>query len=360
MTGGRLQAAASSTDKPCTRLFNRTMEGLVVPRLTICACVFASLAAASGMLFVENCHAETEIFAGGGSWIPFLPDYEAGSIVNGGSVLERGLLTDNQSDLGAQFGINGLHRIGNSSRQLEFDLGVAFVGDMTSNITVDDPGAGGSVWFASLDGSGVIASADSENAVLSLDSDVLHFNEYVGIRDRFQCPILGPVELGVGFAHLSFDQNFDFNAVYSDGDTGRYLEDLTTNYFGGELRGRIARRMRSQNVWLDFGLGLFTMDADYQGVSEIRGTTTDDDSVNLNIEETAMTFDLAVMSECELWGCTMRRGMSLKYLSDMPFIDHPMTEVAPPEPVRLGSRNSFFVGFTLEVLLWDTCSCCCN
>ena len=316
-----------------------------MPRRSLCAYFLLAFALLGGPTPSVRCHAETEIFVGGGSWIPFRPDYEAGSIVNGGTVLERGLLTDNQSDLGAQFGLNGIHDIGGSTRQLEFDLGVAFVGDMTSSVNVDDPGAGGSVWFASLDGSGVIASADSENAMLSLDSDVLHFSEYIGIRDRYYCSFLGPVDLGLGFAHMSFDQNFDFNAVYSDGDTGRYLEDLTTNYFGGELRARLARKMRSHNVWLDLGLGLFTMDADYQGISEIRGTTTDDDLVNLNLEE--------------FCGCTIRRGMSLKYLSDMPVIDHPMTEEAPPEPVTLRSRNSFFVGYNIEVLLWSTC-CCCN
>ena len=331
-----------------------------MPRLPICACFLALFAAVGASQLSERCSAETEIYAGGGSWIPFMPDYEAGSIVNGGSVLERGLLTDNQSDLGVQFGLNGLHRIGNSSKKLEFDVGIGFIGEMTSSVNVDDPGAGGSVWFASLDGSGVINSADSESATLSLVSDVLHFNEYVGIRDSYYCPILGPVELGVGFAHMSFDQNFDFNALYSDGDRGRYLENLTTNYFGGELRGRVARRMRSHNVWLDVGLGLFNMDADYQGISEIRGSSSDDDLLNSSLEETAMTFDLAVMSECEIWGCTVRRGMSLKYLSDMPLIDHPMTEEVPAVPVSLRSRNSFFVGFNMEVLLYCGNLCCCR
>ena len=329
-----------------------------MPRLPICACFLVCLVAASGLSTPVDSHAETEIYTEYGSWIPFLPDYEAGSIVNGGTVLQPGLLDDNQTDIGVQFGLNGLHRLGNSSRKVEVDLGIAFVGEMDSTVNVDDPGTGGSVWFASLDGAGVIASADGESAVLSLESDVLHFREYIGIRDQFWVPRLGPVELGLGFSHMGFEQNFDFNAVYSDGDTGRYLEELTTNYFGGELRGRIMRRAHSKNVWMDFGLGLFTMDADYTGTSTIRGSSTDDDFGTLNIDETAMTFDLAVTAESELCGVTVRRGMWMKYLSDIPFIDHPMTEVAPPVPVSLDSRNTFFVGFNFEVLLWSCCDCC--
>ena len=93
-----------------------------------------------------------------------------------------------------------------------------------------------------MDGSDFISTVDGETANYSLASDVLHFSEYVGIRDRFRLSSRSRLELGVGLGHMAFDQNFDFNAVYSAGESGQYIEDLTTNYFGGELPGRYIRR----------------------------------------------------------------------------------------------------------------------
>ena len=85
---------------------------------------------AVALLPADHCLAETEISMDGGVWMPFLPDYTAASVVNGFAVQQADLFRDDQSDAGAQLGLSGLRRLAILARKLEFDLGIAGVGDM--------------------------------------------------------------------------------------------------------------------------------------------------------------------------------------------------------------------------------------
>ena len=126
--------------------------------------------------------AEFELDFDAGFWIPFLPDYTAGSIVQGGVAQQRDLFRDDQTDLGAQLGVSGFYRMPGAERRLEYDLELAGIGSMGSSATFADP-TPGAVWFASLDGIGFIATAAGQNATFSLNSDVLYNSQYVGLAN---------------------------------------------------------------------------------------------------------------------------------------------------------------------------------
>ena len=85
------------------------------------------------------------------------------------------------------------------------------------------------------------------------------------------------------------------------------------------------------------------------------GGTFDTDQVALGIGETAMTLDMALRYDSEVCGVAVRPGINFKYISDMPFIDHPMTEVSPTIPVSLDSRASYFLGVNVEVFVLLRC-----
>lgn len=345
------------------------MEAIVVRKQTFCAWLVFLLAPVAFITSGQEAAGQTRLYFDGGTWIPFLPDYTAGSIVGpgGAPVIQRDLLADDQIDVGTQLGLTGFHHLNQSSTMLEVDLNIAGIGSMGAAGTFADPGAGQSVWLASLNGAGFISTLDGESATLRLDSDVLHYSEYIGLRDTFATRRLGDVELGVGFGHMGFEQSFQLDALITSGASGQYLEDLDTTYLGGEIRGRLRKNMGDYAILFDFGIGLYDMDADYQGISVLRntvGAVFDQDQVLLGIDDTAMTLDLAMKIDTQFHGVVMRPGIYFKYISDMPVINHPMTEEVPvPVPVSLDSDPGYFLGVNLEILLCcrnRCCDCCCK
>ncbi|MCG8450160.1 MAG: hypothetical protein MI725_11355, partial [Pirellulales bacterium] len=201
-----------------------------------------------------------------------------------------------------------------------------------------------------------------ESTTFTLDSDVLHYSEYIGFRDSFQTRRLGKVELGVGFGHMGFEQSFRLDALQTNNFSGQYLEDLDTTYLGGEIRGRLRRNRGNYSILFDFGIGLYDMDADYEGLSILRdggGTVFDTSQVQSSIDDTAMTLDLALKLNTQFHGVVVRPGVHFKYISDMPVINHPMT-ITPTVPVSLDSDPGYFLGVNLEILLCCRCDCCCK
>ena len=334
-------------------------------KMKFCAGFVFILAICTFLTSTNKAAAQTRVDFEAGTWVPFLPDYTAGSIVNSGfpSVVQADLFRDDQIDAGAQLGLNGRHHFGQSGKFVAVDLDIAGIGSMGSSGTFADPGPTQTVWLASLDGAGVIATPNGESASFSLDSNVLHYSEYIGIHDTFRLRRLGNLELGLGFGHMGFDQNFDLDAQLSNGASGRYVEQLNTTYLGGEIRGRLQKNMGDYSILLDIGLGLYNMDADYTGNSELRasgGGIFDTDQVLLGIDETAMTLDLGLKVDTQFRGVVVRPGIHFKYISDMPVINHPMTEFIPAEPVELDSDPGYFLGVNLEILMCCRCNCCCK
>lgn len=243
---------------------NVPLRALVVA-LTIALCLSNTRDAA----------AQHEIDIYTGSWIPFLPDYDAGSIVTngGGTVVQPNVFNDHQIDYGREVGIRGLHRFEPTRTMIEFDLNIAGVDSLGSHRSIADPNAATTVSLANLQGNNFLATPDGTSATFALDSDVLHYSEFIGLRDRFDLRGygLGLFDVGVGFSHQGFQQDYSLLVNPIDGGlVGQYLEDLDTNYIGGEIRSTFTKCIHNHVVMLDVNIGIYDMDADYEGTSIFR------------------------------------------------------------------------------------------
>ena len=108
---------------------------------------------------------------------------------------------------------------------------------------------------------------------MSLDSDVAHYSDFVGLRDRFDLSAwgLGLFDVGLGFSHLGFQQDFNFWAEPLNGGlSGQYVEELNTDYYGADVRSTFHRCLAGYHVMLDLNVGIYDMTADYAGRSLFR------------------------------------------------------------------------------------------
>ncbi|MCG8651932.1 MAG: hypothetical protein MI861_18980 [Pirellulales bacterium] len=326
--------------------------------LSLRAMVALSVGLFLGGLPQQQAAGQTELDLYGGLWIPFLPDYTAGSIVpnGGGSVLQPNIFRDDQIDAGAQVGLRGIHQFGAVPVQGEFDLNLAGVAEMGSRATVADPDAASTVWLANLTGNAFLATANGETATFSLDSDVLFYSEYVGLRDQVNLRGLGlgVVDLGIGFKHMAFEQDHLLSTTFNTtGLSGQYIEDIDTNYFGGEIRSTFHGSVGRRPVHLDFAVGLFDMDGDYNGTSVFRnavGATTNTATVVDSIGETAVTVDVALRSDVYVRGVLVQPEISFMYLSDLVTMNHPQTIVLT-NPVSLDTDSTYVIGLNVGILL---------
>ncbi len=306
----------------------------------------------------QNAQAQREVDVYGGLWIPFLPDYNAGSIVpnGGGSVQTPNIFNDNQTDVGGQIGIRGLYRFYPTKTMVEFDLNIAGIDSMGSNASVADPDAASTVWLANLTGTGFLATANGATAHFSLDSDVLHYSEFIGLRDRFDISRwgMGTVDLGCGFSHLGFQQDFTLSALFDgSGNTGRYFEQIDTNYIGGDIRSTFNKQIHGRMVRLDLNFGIYDMDGKYDGRSVFRnagGAVLNTSSVVDEIKKTAFTLDVGLRMDTNIRGVLVRPGIHFKYFTDMVSMNHPQTIVAA-DPVRLTTKDAYVLGLNVEVML---------
>lgn len=312
------------------------------------------LAVASTVVFSSSTLlAETELFTTHGSWIPVLVDYDAGSIVTngGGTVVQPNLYNNNQADFGFRGGLRGLRSIAGTTKKLEFSVNLAGINTMASSTdTFFDPNASTTVWLANLDGNAFLATPDGGHATFSLDSDVLHYSEYIGIRNRWDS---ADMEIGFGFSHMGFDQDFSLNAAFSTGSTGQYIEDLDTDYFGGQIRTSRTRHLLGRNVNIDLNLGLYGMNGDYRGTSIFRngvGTIVNTSNRTDTIKKLATTVELNLSVDSNFRGIYIRPGLQFKYISDMVEIEHPQT-ITLSEPVRMATDGAFIFGTNLQILL---------
>lgn len=314
---------------------------------------------AVGMISLGQTHAsaQSEFDLYGGFWIPFLPDYNAASIVTngGGTVLRPNLVNDTISDVGGQIGLRGFHHFAPTRTMLEFDVNVAGINRMGSRESFADPGPTSTIWMANLTGNAFLASADGGSATFSRNSDVLNHSQYIGLRDRFDlCDYgIGLVDLGFGFSHMAYDQNHDLTGAFSSGLTGRYLEDADNDYYGVDIRSTVNRSWGNRPVKFDFNFGIYDMDGSYDGTSVFRnagGAVLDTARVVDSISKTAYTVDLAMRVDAHWGRVLVRPGISLKYISDMVSINHPQT-IAAASPASIGTDDAFVLGLNLEMML---------
>lgn len=310
-------------------------------------------------------HLNSEI----GTWIPFLPDYRAGSIVNTARVpIQRDVYTSEIIDVGMNFGLNGHFHLAKDSRwMIDFDLNLASANSTGSTQFVADPGFGQSVWFPSLDGMGFTASRDGGGVTFSLDSDSLFYGEYAGIRRQLNASKIGLeyFDFGGGFTHSAIEQEHLLTANFDIAQSqGRYIEDLDSTYLGGEIRSKMIKRIMGGVLIVDWGMGFLWMHGDYEGTSII------DFPLDPSIESTAtevidafaVSVDFALKTEHVIFGKTMRPGISFKYISDIATINHPQTlegivdaplaSSRPADSVSLTTSSGYFLGLNLEVDLY--------
>lgn len=293
----------------------------------------------------------------GGGWIPFMPEYKAGSVVGPGGipVIADDVFRSDMVDLGGQLKFRVMHHFAPTRTFLEAHASIAGLETGSGSQTVADTGIGSSVWMASLDGTNFINSPDGGAISFGLDSDVMFTDQYIGLRDRFDLTDWGIGELiiGCGFHHMRFDQDFQFDAFVSDGRSGVYREELDSTFIGGMIVSTIQRRVFGRTFMLDANLGFYDMTYDYDGRTRLFDATNVQvhaDRVNLRGTEGVTSFDLALRTDFNMSGVLVRPTVGMKYISDMPSIIHPDTN-ALIAPVRLSTESSYFLNFGLEILL---------
>ena len=333
--------------------------------LPLRALIVASCIAVTSLVSQSTAPAQSRLDLYGGLWTPFLPDYEAISIVgSGGSpVLQRNLFNDNQSDVGMQVGLRGLRGLNQSGKMMEFDFNVAGIDSLGSTKTFADPDATSSIWMSNFAGNFRLASPDNTTATFSLDSDVIHYSEYIGLRDRFRRNG-GTLDLGLGFSHMGFQQNFQLvGQPLNGGLRGEYDEDLDTNYYGGELRATRHKYLGNTPIHLDFALGIYDMNADYEGTSRFFnnvGAVFDQARVADSIDRTAASITVGARLDRCFRGVLVRPGINFKYISHMASINHPQANILLSNPDTLGTKPGWFLGLNVEILLCCRSRCCCN
>ncbi|MGI9473114.1 MAG: hypothetical protein ACR2NZ_16350 [Rubripirellula sp.] len=285
-----------------------------------------------------------------GLWIPFLPKYTAGSIVSGGVPQQTEIFQEDQNAVGGQIGFKGFYHFAPTRTMLEFDLNFAGADNIVSGSqTFADPGPTSGVWFASAGGSLAEISPNGGSATISVSGDVIHHSQYIGLRDRFDLRNwgIGLFDVGFGFSHLAFDQDYELTAQIGN-SFARIDEDLDNDYVGGEVRSTIIRQFRRRPVMLDFDFGLYDMDGRYKATSNFPGGT---DQANIVLKKTAFTFDVGLRTEVYIRGITLKPGINFKYISDMATIIHAPNVEVPVQPATLSTDAGYILGLNIELLL---------
>ena len=191
------------------------------------------LAVSINTMDMKDADAQLDISASVGAWVPFLPDYNAGSIVNEGvaNVVRSNVFNDSQTDVGMQYGLHSLYHFAGTRTMFESEWTFARIDGMAGSDRIGDPdplpaaGGGQTVWLASLDGLAQRSTADGGLARFALDSDVTHYSRFVGLRDRFDMNWigLGDMTIGCGFSYMRFEQNMNLDVLFASGNTGSVL-----------------------------------------------------------------------------------------------------------------------------------------
>lgn len=298
--------------------------------------------------------AQTELDITSGWWVPILPDYRAGSLVDGGNVLESNIFHDDQTSIGRSFGLKGFYAFENAPcHMLEGDLNFAFTGNTGATTTFADPGPTSSVWYATLDGLDFISTGSGENAVFSLDSDTIFYSGYLGYRKRV-CTSKGPLDIGAGFSYFAFEQDFVMNSNFNNELLGQYVEGLDTDFFGAEVRSTYTSPNYKIPLLFDCNVGFFGMNSNYEGRSGILDASTGaplyQASESAELNDFAFTLDVGVRGEKTFCDVLYRPGIAMKYISAMPQIEHPQSVVSSG-PVELSKDRAFILQSTLEIML---------
>jgi hypothetical protein len=302
----------------------------------------------------ESASAQLTLSATNGLWMPFLPDYEATSIVapGGGTVLTENLLDDDQSGIGPMSGLTAQYDIAGTETYLEANAYVANVDSMNADLAVSDPGPAGTVWMPALSGTTFLSTANGQSVDFSLDSEVFHHAEYVGVHRRVQLENC-LMTIGAGYRHLGFDQDFTLDGRYSSGFFGQYHEDLESDLDGALFTNGIQRRINGRWFKIESAIGVYRLDADYDGRTYFYDSGNNlifSDQVLSEIGETVTSYDVTVKTECYFQGLRVLPMLAFTILSDLPYIVHPQTEINFGPPVGLATRSASMLRAGVEIV----------
>ncbi|QDV69995.1 hypothetical protein Poly24_37140 [Rosistilla carotiformis] len=288
--------------------------------------------------------AQADLFLSAGAWVPVLPEYKAGTISDGGSSTD--LFSDDQTDVGAQLTLGGFYHFAPTRTLFESDLQIAGIGSMGSSGTFTDNDPTASYGFVTLDGRGRMATVGGESLTMDVDSDVFHLHKYVGLRDRFSLDWigLGDITIGCGFSWMLFDQDFQTDARFGDGRRGQSIEDLDTNYLGGEFRGTLRQSIFGQICYFDARYGIYEMDAEYFGTSTLHfngGGLAAQGDLSTGLKQTTTTAELAMRTDICIGGWLVRPMIGVKYFDDMAQINHPLEFLGGPTTLTTDSAYVF-------------------
>jgi hypothetical protein len=305
----------------------QTHQVLVVLHRT--SALFSSIIAALALIVTgsptPHAHGSYEVTTG--FWIPMLPSYELANAFE--QPLDQRL--SDPAALGGQIGFQGFHQFRPTRTMLEFDLNFAYADGVTSH------------------------SVSNLSSTESVDGDIYHHSQYIGLRDRFDLTEwrLGTLDIGCGFSHLMYDQNLTTRT----NPIGFMITDLIDNdYIGGELRSSITQIINDRSVSLNFNVGLFDPDGRTQSsLAFVYGPSTGvlpSGVASPSLDSTAFTFDLGVSWQTSICGITANPEISFKYLSDMVTTTHPETlTVGTYDGFGVRSEEAYFLSLNLNIVL---------
>ena len=262
-----------------------------------------------------------------GFWIPMLPSYELGNQFE--QPLDQRL--SDPVALGGQIGFQGLYHFQPTRTMLEFDLNFAYADGVTSD------------------------SVSQLTSTESVDGDIFHHSQYIGLRDRFDLSEwrIGILDIGCGFSHLRYDQNL---TTRTDPIGLMIEESIDNDYVGGEIRSSITRMIHHRAATIDLNIGSFDLDgrtrASLAQNSDPGTVVTPVGSASPSLDSTAVTMDLGIRWQTSICGLTASPGISFKYLSDMATIRHPeILSFINYDGVGVRSEEAYFLSLNLEILL---------
>jgi hypothetical protein len=302
----------------------------------------------------QSASAQLTLSATNGLWAPFLPDYEATSIVapGGGTILTENLLDDDQNGIGPMAGLSAQYDISNTETYLELKAYVANADSMNADLTVNDPGPAGTVWMPALSGGSFLSTANGQSVDFSLDSEVFHHAEYVGVHRRVQLENC-LLTIGAGYRHLGFDQDFTLDGRYSSGFFGQYREDLESDLDGALFTNGVQRRINGRCYMIESAFGVYRLDANYDGRTYFIDSGNNlifSDQVLGEIGKTVTSYDVTVKTECYFHGWRVLPMFAFTVLSDLPYIEHPQTEINFGPPVGLATRTASMLRAGVEIV----------
>ena len=258
---------------------------------------------------------------GAGSWVPILPSYDNLAVDRGEGGVSAAF-SESTSSWGARLQYQGFYHFAPTRTMIETRLSIAGAVDQTERASFV---SGSGEQFGLTTATGQLTPVGDMNA--HFRGDTIYGDQYIGLRDRFDLSRdlgwlglggrnWGKVDIGCGFSHKSFRQNFalsvDANAASTQLET---VEELDTDYVGGEVVATWTRRGFGRNWMLEASVGYFDLEIDYEGSTEIDGV--DFGSLQLNRDRDAITAMIGLKTEACFCGMLLRPSYQLEYFSDV-------------------------------------------